>query len=175
MTASDYVLRRCEPADLATLLDVQERVLSALPHPELLEGSTDADFRRYLGGAGEMLGAYRGDELVGYVIHMTLSDADPRLRDLGAEIADELRLSVAQVGVLDTVAVDPAHRGHGLQLRMCELVHSRAQANGMRALLTTVSPRNAVSLENFRRLGYAEHSIRTLFGKDRSVLTLSLT
>lgn len=167
-------LRRCSPSDLQLLLGAQSVVLDALPDPELLEPSSSEELAGYLSGNGEIVGAFRGGSLVGYGILTPLVVSDPRLRELGEEIARYFDVESRVLGVLDTVAVLPEHRGNGLQRVICDEIRTRAESQGLSLLMTTVSPRNHVSIRNFALLGYSNFGTRLLYGeKERAVLALA--
>lgn len=169
-----YQLRRCTPRDGVHLLALQGEILRSLDAPELMEGSSRAEFADYLGGNGKVFAVEAADELVGYGIFAPLATADARLRTLGAEVAAAHSIAESAVGVLDTVAVHPEHRGHSLQGRLCDAIHDCSRANGHALVMTTVSPQNTVSLKNFEKMGYERHCDAILYGKARTVLALRL-
>ncbi len=168
-------MRRCASSELANLLEVQSQVLGALPDPDLLEGSSAGELETYLAGGGDVIGAYENGTLAGYGIYTSFPDSDPRLRSLGTEVAELYGGRSFDLGVLDTVAVHPDHRGHGLQGAICAEIHRLARSGGAKVMMTTVSPQNQISIKNFARLGYKPVFERLLYGgKARSVLAMLL-
>ena len=85
--------------------------------------------------------------------------------DLGLS-EQELR----QVIHMDTAAVHPDYRGHGLQARMVNLAESALSGKGKKILLCTVHPDNRYSLNNMLSQGYEIQMCIHKYGSERYIL-----
>lgn len=71
---------------------------------------------------------------------------------------------------MDTIAVDPAYRGMGLQKRLVSEAEQEIVRHGSRILLCTVHPDNRYSLGNFLELGYTIERKLQKYGSVRYLL-----
>ncbi len=111
-----FEFRRCTAEDLAAIFALQERVVHALPTPELFARTTEAELAESL-ELDFCLGAYASGTLA-MVSIMVSNRISPR--NLGVYLGyEEARL--LQTVTYDTAFVDPAFRGYGLQRRSIHL------------------------------------------------------
>lgn len=147
----EVVIRICTERDLDALMDLQETVCKALENSELFVPSSREENAGYLRAPNIILGVFHGERLVAYCsMAFPGTEADNLGWDLGWP-ADQVR-TCAKV---DTVVVDPAFRGHGLQRTLVRRAAEQAEAHlpGV-FLLTTVSPQNSHSLHNMQAEGF---------------------
>lgn len=88
-----------------------------------------------------------------------------RKENLGYEIElsdNELN----RVLCMDSVAIDPNYRGHGLQCRLAELGEKEGSRLGRDIYLATVDPRNTPSIRNFLLSGYDIVLVRESFYRE---------
>ncbi len=85
-------------------------------------------------------------------------DADDNLgKDLGIE-------ELHKVAHLESIVVDEACRGNGLQDKMIKCAEEIIRERGYTYLMATVSPYNKHSLVNFQRNGYEVMKIKEKYG-----------
>lgn len=76
---------------------------------------------------------------------------------------------------MDSVAVLPDYRGHGLQKRLMEAAEADLKAQGIRYLMCTVHPDNQFSLNNVLAQGYELLTIKEKYGGNiRAILRKTL-
>lgn len=71
---------------------------------------------------------------------------------------------------MDTAAVHPDYRGHGLQKTLMQEAEKYAAGMGNRILLTTVHPDNRFSLNNILQQGYSIEKRLPKYGSERYIL-----
>lgn len=71
---------------------------------------------------------------------------------------------------MDTAAVHPDFRGHGLQGRMVRMAEQALAGTGKRILLSTVHPENKFSLNNMLKQGYSIRKRVGKYGSERLIL-----
>lgn len=124
-----YRLRRAEPADAVPLTEMLHRAYAELGARGLNFTAVDQDWRttlsRLAGGASWVL--VDADERIAATVTMSLPPSRA-LRELSAEA------SVPDRAWLNQMAVDPAHRGHGLAARMRDEALAWARAQGASAV-----------------------------------------
>lgn len=165
-----FEFRRCTAEDLAAIFALQERVVGALPTPELFARTTEAELAESL-ELDFCLGAYADDRLA-MVSIMVTNRISPR--NLGICLGyEEARL--LQTVTYDTTFVDPAFRGYGLQRLSFRFKDAEAAVLGAREALATVAPGNDASLRNLLANGFAEADRQSLYGGlDRMILRKTL-
>ena len=75
-----------------------------------------------------------------------------------------------QVVNMDTVVVDPAYRGMGLQQRLLQCAQMELAQTGKHILMCTVHPQNLYSLNNVLSQGYTICKTVEMYGSVRHVL-----
>ena len=75
---------------------------------------------------------------------------------------------------MDTAAVHPEYRGHGLQKQLMQEAEKAASAMESRILLTTVHPENCFSLNNILQQGYDIARQLPKYGSVRYILRKDL-
>ncbi|GAA0343772.1 GNAT family N-acetyltransferase [Streptomyces blastmyceticus] len=155
-----FDVRRLGPGDLGLLLDLQERVGSALPDPSVFQTSTPEFIAYCLADGGRCYGVVRDGETVAYRIVYF-----PRDREFN--LAKDTALPPAEyhrVGHWDTVAVLPEWRGFGL----ARLMNTRALAEladaDIRHLFATSSPANPHGVRTLLEAGFQPVALVRKFG-----------
>ncbi|MEU5092476.1 GNAT family N-acetyltransferase [Streptomyces sp. NPDC021356] len=155
-----FGVRRLGPGDLPLLLDLQQRIRSALDDTSVFQTSTP-DFIAYcLAGGGRCYGVLHERETVAYRIVYF-----PRDRDFN--LAKDTTLDPAEyhrVAHWDTVAVLPGWRGHAL----ARLMNARALADladtDVRHLFATSSPANPHGVRTLMEAGFRPICLVRKFG-----------
>ena len=138
------LFRRLVVDDVPPLLELQETVVHALPHPHLFQHEDGAYYTRILAGSGAGFGAFDDRSLVAYgIVSFPGVHAENLCHDL-----PHLAIDPTEVAHLDGSAVHPAYRGLAIQQRLSVLRIAFAAEKGARHFLMTVSPMNPHSLRN---------------------------
>jgi len=168
---SEITCRPCGPEHLDAMMALQEKVCAALENKELYV-SSDRERNGYLLEKQGVIGAFCGEQLVGYcsfVYPGAGEDDYGRHLGWGEEI-------LPRCGAVDSAVVDPAFRGRGLQKQMARLAVATVKEkypDGI--LLTTISPHNPASLRSMQAVGFAILHQKKMYGdKDRCILAMAL-
>lgn len=145
----EFTVRPCGPNKLDALLDIQEEAFAALPDPALLRRNTPEMLAACLRPPHITLGAWYKKTLAAFSILYFPEEAE----DLSLSLIDVERTDMRAANYKLCI-VRPAFRGHGLQRRLGLALEPYAQKSGTGLLCATVSPQNAHSMANIRRMGY---------------------
>jgi hypothetical protein len=147
--------------DIPALLELQETVRRALPHPHIFECEQGPYYTRILAGSGAGFGAFDGAALVAYGI-VSFPGVHPE--NLCHDVP-RLAIDPTEVAHLDGSAVAPVYRGLALQQRLTVLRIAFAAEKGARHFLMTVSPLNPHSLRNhLNGGGFRVEAIKQKYG-----------
>ena len=128
-------LRQCYPADLQTIIDLNETVYAALPDKTVLRHNSPEMIASCLEEPNVTLGFWEGNLLIAigmlYVPQCNFKSANQKL-----------------------FLVRDGYRGLGLQRKLIREVEKIAVARGYNLLCTTVAPNNDFSINNFLKEGY---------------------
>lgn len=153
MQLSDFTphIRPCFSADLDAIMELQDRICASIPDPDLFVATCRKENASYLNDPNVILGAFDQGKMIAYASLAFPGEASDNLGwDLGWD-SDTVR----RCAKLDTIVVDSAYRGHGLQrtLITCCLSYARVPDPDC-IVLTTVSPANSYSLHNVQEEGF---------------------
>ena len=168
---SDVICRPCGPQYLDAMMVLQDAVCAALENKELYV-SSDRERNRYLLEEQGVIGAFGGEQLVGYCSFVYPgAGEDDYGRHLGW--AEDI---LPRCGAVDSAVVHPDFRGRGLQKEMARLAVAMVKEKYPQGiLLTTISPRNPASLRSMQAVGFSVlHQKKMYGGKDRCILALAL-
>lgn len=131
--------------------------LASLSDPSLVRPETSAFFERVLAEDGEVVGAYRGDELIAYGILQYVLEAgdDPRALTGFAE---------GSLAKLAGAAVAPGWRGQGLQRELIRRRLARASGRGYVQFFSTAAPGNPASWRNLLACGFVVVALMQRYG-----------
>lgn len=161
-------LRPCRREDLDTLMALQDKICRGMERDDWFAITTREDNERFLEEPNVILGVFDGERLAAYGSVGFLDDSEDNLGwDLGLTAAE-----VHLCAVLDTIVVDPAYRGMGLQrelIRRC-MAHAK-QKEPKCQVLATVAPDNIYSLRNVQAEGFEILARKEKYGgKERYIL-----
>ena len=163
----DYLFRKGTEEDVDTFLRFLDAVKAGMSRKEWLYlDSADTVHSMVKDGMLEFWLAFREEQLAA-----VFSILFPGLNsynygyDLG--FGQEELLKVVH---MDTAAVHPDFRGHGLQGRMVRLAEQALAGTGERILLSTVHPENKFSLNNMLKQGYSIRKRVGKYGSERLIL-----
>lgn len=163
-------IRKGSIHDCDAFLQLLRDAKDAMENPEWFFLDPEEEIRELLtSGVMELWVAMEGDRMAGAfdLVHPGL---DPVNYGYDLDFGEEDLLRVVQ---MDTAAVHPDFRGHGLQVRLMQAAEAEIRKQPGRILLTTVHPDNVYSLRNILKQGYSiakkvdkYNSIRYVLRKD---------
>lgn len=150
----EFTFEKATPNDIATLTQLVEEVWNTIEHKEWF---ALYDINGYI---REFVDTEKGciwkaidastRRIAGiYIVTYPGTDTDNLGYDIG--LSESQRLQVAH---MDTVAVHPFYRGHGLQQRFTLLMERELLSGGFRYFMCTVHPDNIYSRNNMEKCGY---------------------
>ena len=138
-------------ADVEVIHQIMETVKEGLSDKNSFVADDKAFISEHIERRGFTLIARVGNEVAGFlIIRIPGTDIDNLGRDIGF-VGGKLQ----KVAHMESVAVLPEHRGHGLQKRLMAKAEDRLRILGYRYLMATVYPGNKPSLTSFISSGYA--------------------
>ncbi len=165
----EFVVRELGFEDLSHLLALQDEIVAGLPDKNLYCPLTRAELIESL-HLDIAYGVYSPSrELVAFSVIVSPRISDRNLAH-GLDGFDE-----SDTITFDAVAVIPEFRGFGLQQNLVKIAKRLAKDCGVHEILTTVSPYNLHSVNNFNKSGFKTHSrVSKYGGLDRLILNYSL-
>ncbi len=146
------------PHDLDRVYAVHLAAMAAVGDPGLVKPEDRGFFERLLAGEGRLLGAFRGEDLLGYgvlQVHLPPSeDARPRF---GIPAAESLA-KLAGAGVL------PGEWGAGLHDLFIDWRVAEGRRLGIEHLYATAAPGNPRSWTNLMAGGFAVRALHEKYG-----------
>ena len=157
----------CHSDDIDEIMRLQEKLLEELQPDDPSFYPTARQDNLAILNEHAAIGCFENSTLVAY---LTLLCPDRSADCLGKDLsmpASEL----PYCATLDTVAVERAFRGNGLQRMLIRQAESIARRKGMRHILATVSPVNTRSLQNFLASGFSIYILKKKYNNlDRFIL-----
>lgn len=148
-----YFMRLVEKSEVNDVVALQDKVWEEMENPELFQKTTYQEFRDCL-DKGKIIGLYDQSFIVGFL---------------------SIRYRSAALQDFESLAIDKAHRGMGLQFELMKRGVDLLTKENVRELNMTVSPHNYFSLNNALKFGFYIKSLKKLYGnKDRFVLKKEL-
>lgn len=161
----EFVIRGLSFEDLSSILCLQNEVVDTLPDKDLYCPLTRTELIESL-HLDTIEGVFSPTgKLAAFSVVVS-----PRIsvRNLAHEISD---IEEKDTITFDAVAVSPDFRGNGLQQILVNNAKKLAADRGCRIILTTVSPENRFSINNFTKSGFKTHSrVLKYGGMDRMIL-----
>lgn len=149
----EFFLERAVPEDYQLMADVIFAVWQQMEQKEwFVADDSEFTYRILKGGKGIGYKAFSKDsgELAGVFLASLPGKGEENLgRDIGL-LEEELEM----VAHMESVAIFPEYRGHGLQHIMMQSAEKELKERGFRYLLCTVHPDNEFSRNNVVRQGY---------------------
>lgn len=162
-----FQLRLLGFENVRQILELQQRVVEALPSPEMYYPLSRDEIFESL-HLDRLFGFYTDDRLVAMALLV-----NPRQGD--RNLALDFNLDPTTAITFDVVIVDPATRGYGLHRLFIN--HAITYAGELHAshILATVAPDNPHSLNNFLATGFQIYDTRTKYNNlQRHLLRLTL-
>lgn len=160
------MIRQGTLEDIDDFLELLHTVKDSMENPDWFYLDPDEDVHRMMkDGTMKLWVAMDEEKLAGAfsVVYPGLN-CDNYGYDLG--FTEEQLLKVVH---MDTAAVHPDYRGHGLQRRLTGEAEAFLAGRGERILMSTVHPDNRFSLQNMQRMGYEVRTRTAKYGSVRYV------
>lgn len=153
-------IRMAMEEDASSIVDIMETVAKNLEDPEIYVTDDEAFIRRHIKDQGFTELAECDGGAVGFLIVHIPGDGPENLgRDAG--LPDRELPFTAH---MESAAVLPAYRGHGIQRMLMMEAEKELRRRGFHYAVGTVSPKNPYSMENCLKLGYLTAAVRNKYG-----------
>jgi ribosomal protein S18 acetylase RimI-like enzyme len=155
-----YQMRFLDINSIDDVIKLQEIMAKALPDKEIFRLTTPEEFRDLLALQRSVIGVLTEDGLIAYnIVSFPGRDGDNFGADIG--LAPE---ELEKVAHLKAVVVHPAYRGNQLQRRLATAHQEVLRYLGYRHVCSTVSPKNAVSIQNHFANGFVIKCLKVKYG-----------
>lgn len=166
-----FHIRRATPDDLDAVMELQQTIMDALPAHEKdiyatynREESLDALETDYC-----YMALVDGGKVAGYSV--LIANTTPVVEKNYGHYFDYDEEHLSRTASLDLTMVPPEYRGHGLQRLFNKIRIGQAIELGATEGLTSISPSNPYSYNNFLIMNFQIADRRELYGgKDRYLL-----
>lgn len=151
-------LRRCTPADLDAVVELNETIYAALPDKSVLRHNSVEMMASCLVEPNLTLGFWDGDLLVAIgVLYVPQCLKEDHFHDL--DLSGDYRSANQKLFL-----VREGYRGRGLQRKLIREIEKIAIARGFNLLCTTCAPNNEFSINNFLKEGYVYAKTEEKYG-----------
>ena len=155
-----FLLRRCVPEDVDTIVALQDEVYDNIPNKEIFQKTTADEFAESI-ELDQCFCFMDGDVMAAFTLMVS---GRPGYRNYGEYLGYSPE-QMAKTVSMDTSFVLPVYRGFGLQKYFFELREQAAvDLLGATEALTTISPNNEYSLNNAYKTGYEEIKRMSIYG-----------
>ena len=152
------LLRKCEPSDLQSVIELNEAVYAALPDKSMLRHNSAEMIASCLEEPNVTLGVWEGDLLVAIgMLYVPQCVEEDHAHDL--DLQGDYRAANQKLFL-----VREDYRGRGLQRKLIREVEQIAKERGFTLLCTTVAPNNETSVNNFLEEGYVYAKTEEKYG-----------
>lgn len=154
--SQEFELHKLEPEDLPQVLDFQDRIVEVLAKREFLVTSSKEEILESM-ELDFCFGLFDGDTMAALCILVTNRSGERSLYDAFKDVFEEKygdSLSAETSITFDTIQVDPAYRGYGIQSYFLQVSEEMAKVVGAKCIIATVSPENFASKNNGVAAGY---------------------
>ncbi len=172
LTKENLHIRPCTTQDLNDVMNLQKRILDGMEEKEWFAKTSRTENEKFFQKPNLLLGIYAEERLIAYG---SMGFLEKDQENLGWDLGWPEE-KVRNCTNLDTIVVDPAFRGKGLQRLLISLCIEQARkVKPGGTLLTTICPDNRYSMRNAEKEGF-EILLRTkkYGGKDRYILGKAL-
>jgi ribosomal protein S18 acetylase RimI-like enzyme len=131
-----------------------------LPDKEIFRLTAPEEFRELLAQKRTVIGVFTEDGLIAYnMVCFPKEDDD----NFGVDI-NLPQSELNKVAHLKAVVVHPAYRGNELQKRLANIHLNVLQELGYKHVCSTVSPKNAISIQNHFASGFVIKGLKIKYG-----------
>lgn len=155
-----YVMKFLDIDSIDDAIELQEIMVQALPDKEIFRKTTPEEFRDILTVPRSVIGVLTKHGLIAYnVVSFPGKEGDNFGLDIG--LAQE---ELGKVAHLKAVVVHPDYRGNQLQRRLGKAHIEVIRDLGYWHVCSTVSPKNAVSIQNHFANGFVIEALKVKYG-----------
>ena len=158
MFLENWHLRRCNENDLEEVLLLQEDVITLLKDPNILRKNNEELLRLALSENNISLGLFDEDKMIAVIL---VVDPVPPETDLRKGLKNH---EVDHAMDFKLVLVREGYRGHRLQKSLMWIAEKLAYKKGIKYFVSSVSPDNMYSLNNFKLSHYEYDHEEELYG-----------
>lgn len=164
-----FTIRRATMDDLHYSVEIEQIIMDALPDKNIYAPFTMEEKIDQLENDYCYLAFAENGDLAGYSV-LVPNNREDQSNNYGKHFDyDEEHLS--RTASMDLTVVVPKYRGHGLQRLFNKIRAGQAIADGATEAITSISPLNPYSYNNFLIMNYEIVDQRKLYGgKDRYLL-----
>ena len=164
-----FRIERAGKEYLDQVLEMQDRIMNTLPNPDVYAPFTEEETVDQLWNDLCYVAFAENGDIAGFSV-LIPNDREDQSNNYGHyfDYDDE---HLARTASMDFTMVAPEYRGYGLQRVFNKIRHGDAIKMGATEAITSISPSNPYSLNNFFVLQYEVADRRKLYGgKDRYLL-----
>jgi GNAT superfamily N-acetyltransferase len=155
-----YQMKFLDENDIDDVIKLQKIMAQALPDKEIFRLTTPEEFRDLLALHRSVIGVLTEDGLAAYnIVSFPGKDCDNFGADIGLAQGE-----LEKVAHLKAVVVHPAYRGNQLQRRLAEIHLGVLRDLGYCHVCSTVSPKNAISIQNHCANGFVIKGLKVKYG-----------
>ncbi len=155
-----YEMKFLDISSIDEVVELQEIMAQALPDKEIFRLTTPEEFRDLLALQRSVIGVLTEDGLIAYnVVSFPGKEGDNFGADIG--LAPE---ELEKVAHLKAVVVHPDYRGNQLQRRLAKAHQEVLRELGYCHVCSTVSPKNAISIQNHFANGFVIKGLKVKYG-----------
>ncbi|VVB63495.1 Uncharacterised protein [uncultured archaeon] len=156
----DYEMRFLNEGYLDDIARLQEIMVQNLQDKEIFRLTAPEEFRELLAQKRTVIGILTEDGLIAYnMVCFPKEDGD----NFGVDI-NLPQSELKKVVHLKAVVVHPAYRGNELQKRLANIHLKVLQELGYKHVCSTVSPKNAISIQNHLASGFVVKGLKIKYG-----------
>lgn len=155
-----YQIKFLDINSIDDVIKLQEIMVQALPDKEIFRLTTPEEFRDILVEQRSVIGVLTKHGLIAYnVVSFPGKEGDNFGIDIGLAQGE-----LGKVAHLKAVVVHPDYRGNQLQRRLGKAHTEVIRDLGYRHVCSTVSPKNAVSIQNHFANGFVIKGLKVKYG-----------
>lgn len=119
-----YEVTNLEEQHIEQILQLQQKVIHALPDKKVLQPLAKEEFLNILRGNGKMVGAWVKEQLIAFRALLIPPENDPEHLGLDAGVTD-----LSTVIYQEISNVDPMYRGNKLQQKLAQILMEQLKKN----------------------------------------------
>ena len=165
----EFHIRRATPEDVGSVMELQQAIVDALPNKDIYATYQEGESLDALENDYCYVAEADGGKFVAYSV--LIANTTPVVEKNYGHYFDYSPERLAKTASLDLTMVRPEYRGHGLQRLFNKIRIGEAIDLGAVEGLTSISPENPYSYNNFLIMNWEIIDRRPLYGgKDRYLL-----
>ncbi|WP_067726354.1 N-acetyltransferase [Oceanobacillus damuensis] len=156
----EFSVRYLNLNDIDEVMNLQNKVVKALPEPDVLQPLTKGEYAKILNNKDMVIGVFVSKKLIAFRAMLAPENDDEGLgADIGLRVEEFPSIIYSEIS-----NVDPDFRGNGLQTYMGKILISNIDRKKYKYVLATVAPFNIASLKDKFSLGMEIAELKEKFG-----------